>query len=206
MIGFIRPYNPAMDFGSLRNVAIAVGVVSVASIVIVLLFPGSDFACTLDRFQILFTGVLAGLAALVTGGFIYRAAKLPVEAEREREVERENAMKTAGAAQLLSTANGIRMAVISEAGKPPKDRLGKLVVPDALPSLETISTQDNEVVRELSEFLASASRLDAHTVLETWRYDPNGTHPEEKKAVDDLIAKWEKIRISLQSIAAGGQP
>ena len=114
-------------------------------------------------------------------------------------------MKMAGAAQLLNIANGIRLAVISEAGKPPKDRLGRLVVPDALPSLETITTQDNEVIRKLSEFLASASRLDAHTVLETWPYDPNGSHPDEKKAADDLIAKWEHLQVILASIATGGQ-
>ncbi len=195
-----------MGFGFLRNIAIAVGVVSVASIVIVFLCPGSGLASTIDRFQILFIGVLAGLAALVTAGFVYRAAKLPIEAEREKEVERAEAMKMAGAAQLLSTVNGIRMAVISEAGKLPKYRLGRLVVPNALPSLETISTQDNEIVRELSEFLASASRLDAHTVLATWPYDPNSTHPDEQKAVDDLVAKWTKLRDRLQSIVAAGQP
>ena len=138
--------------------------------------------------------------AAMLGGIIESTGK------RDRAVARKKVMKTAGAARLLSAVHGIYFAVISEAGKPPEDRLGRLVVPDVLPSLETISTQDNDVISEFSEFLASASRLDAHTVLETWPYDPNKTHPDEQAATDDLIEKWKKLQDKLESVAAGGQP
>lgn len=192
-----------MDPRFLKWSAIGIGFVCIAVVATVFLYPDSVFSAVLDRFQTLFTGILAGLTALVTGGLVYRAAKLPIEAERARQAERRREMRIAGAAQLLSLCNGIRLAVISEAGKAPADRRKKLVVPESLPSLETIGTQDDPVIHVVSEFLASASRIDAHTVLENWPYDPENTDPRETAAFADLADKWATLERRLKDVASG---
>jgi hypothetical protein len=194
-----------MDIKFLNALSVVASVVLAATVAVIFLCPNSVVVGVLDRFQTLFTGILAGIIALATGGFVYRAAKLRVEAERDRQIERKRAMKMAGAAQLLSAVEGIFLAVIAEASKPHAERLGRVMVPLLLPSLETISTQDSEVIIELSNFLACANRFDSHTALNTWPHDEHKTDPDEKTAVDDLIANSERLKTTLANIAAGGQ-
>ena len=184
-------------------VAWVIGAVFAVTIVFIFSSPDSFVAGILDRFQTLFTGIFAGLAALVAAGLVYRAAKLPIDAEREKAAQRKRAMKTAGASRLLSAVHGINMALAAEAGTPTEKRLGRVIMPNMLPSLEVISTQDSGVILELSKFLTSATKFDTHTALATWQYDPNKTDPAEEKAFDDLMASGKKLQAALVAILQG---
>lgn len=187
----------------LNAMAAGIAFVAITACGIALFAPCSEIAGTIERFQTLFTGVVAGLAALVTAGFVYRAAKLPIEAASKKEAEHSSAMRAAGAAALINATTVIYMSVISEAGKDPKNRLGRLVVPDALPDLDVISTQENGIVKDFSEFVTLASVLDTHTVLGTWQFDPKKSHPHEKKLADKLNVLANTLKEKLEIVAKG---
>ena len=192
-----------MKIVHLKIVTSLIVVILIAVIASVFLFPQSSFAGILERFQTLFTGIFASFAALATAVWVYLAVKLPIKAELERAAEKKSVMKRAGAARLLSAVQGIHATVTVEASKSPEKRLGNLVVPDMLPSLDIISTQDNDVIVLLAEFLTSASRYDANTVLKSWPYDPDKTHPGEKKVSEEFNELGEKLAIVLIGIGQG---
>jgi hypothetical protein len=179
------------------SLIVAIFVVVIAS---VFLSPQSSFAFLLERFQTLFTGVFAGLAALATAVWVYLAAKLPIKAELERAAEKKRVMKRAGAAQLISLIRVIHSKVLTEGGKSQEERLGSILTPDMMPSLETIGTQDNEVIKELAVFLMTAFLYEAHAILKSRQKDDVDEHPKRKVALEKLKERGSKLVITLVNI------
>lgn len=182
--------------------AIATFAVGICSYV--LICPDSEFAQRVDKFQTLLTGMTAGLGALVSAWIVYNSAKLPVDREKEKTATTAKALKTAGAATLYNAIHAIELGLLSEAATPNHKRRGKLLVPEALPSLDVIKTQDVETVRMLSDFFTLAGVVDTHNVLGTWPFDPNQTHPDEKKILDKLTAVRKTLNTHLERVVAAG--
>lgn len=181
-------------------VAIGVAVITIGGCGIVLICPDSDIAKIIERFQTLFTGSVAGLAALITAGIIYRAAKEPIEAERQKQALHNAAMRVAGAATLYNVIQAIELTILSEAGKSPNKRLGKLFVPDALPDLNVTQTQDVLTVSQLSSFFTLAGIIDAHNVVGTWPYDPQKSHPDEEQLLDRFSKERKELSAHLKNV------
>ncbi|MCR4377321.1 MAG: hypothetical protein NUV50_04425 [Rhodospirillales bacterium] len=176
------------------NTATAVIVMLASPLAVIPIFaPNSEAACIIERFQTVFTGVVAALAVLVTAGFVYRAAKMPLEDAAKRDKANASALRTAGAATLSNAIQAIELLILSEAGKPQSKRRGKLCIPDALPDLEVIKTQDVETIKMLSAFITLAGIVDAHNVNGTWPYDPQKTNPEEEELLDKIGAKRKEL-------------
>lgn len=190
----------------LNVMAVGVAAVIFAACGIALFAPNSEIACTIERFQTLFTGSVAGLAALITAGIVYRAAKEPIENEKLRLEEHKSAMRTAGAAVITTAVDSIYVAILHKAGKPANKRGGELVVPSALLDLEVISTQDNDIVKEFSEFIYLASRYDAYVGLT----DPAdiAAEDEDRKFLANKLEEIKKVKSSLEEkleyVAKGG--
>lgn len=192
-------YTSIMIDTKLRNIAVIVGAVLVLTVGSVFTFPDSGFSSTVFKFQTLITGAMAGISALVGASYVYRAAKLPIDAKNKSEIIRTIALKKAGAAVLLTSINNVFTSVITEIDKEQYDRTGRLVVPEGAPGLQAIVTQDAETIALLAQFLAEANQVDAQTVNGAWNGLGKGLAKVRAKGLMDEL--YEPLREKLASEA-----
>ena len=184
---------------TLNTFAAIAGSVAALSVFVVFVFSGSQVADTIFRFQTLLTGVLAGLSALIGAGFVYRSAKLPIDAAKELKIAHRIAMEKAGSAVLLGSVSSIYSTVLMVGSRPRNELPEKPVVPQITPDLKTIATQPDDIIEMLAEFFTDATIMEAQIFANSWENDDDGYFG----SLDELEASYNPLLDRLKEIAYG---